>query len=282
LHQNALQIFISRNEDKNYLAGLSYANNRNRLEYGGSFYGILRYAELEGARDYGGSLHTQYSLFQQGFHLANTKLHFIADDEYTNKNTGTLSVNYSYLYQQNLRLYANELYYLSSFAKLDRGDQFLGAKAKWSTGLPFDFFFGINGKYVDSNTKELTQARGIRFSNKQFNPSEDISDFEIAALSGPFYAANAWQAGGHIKKQFDLPLYFFTFPISLRREALYVSQNHFKASDTNNYSKEFNETIGGVTIEFLLLNKYPLPISAEIIHNDNTLDEVTYRIKLDL
>lgn len=281
LGQNALQLYLSRNENQDYLTGLDYQNTLYRLEYGGGIYGIKRAEQLEGSRDYGFHAFTKYQLLQQGYHQANTKINATADDEFKDKNFYTLSLNYSYLYQKSLQLYANEHRHLSSFAKYDRGDKFLGAQGRWSGLLGYDFYLGFNAKYVDSSTENLTEARGIRFSNKTSHPAADMSDFHIAGLEQQFFARKGWSAGGDIKKQLNGSLYFFTFPISLRRESIYLSHHRYKAYDNNDRSSEFNESIAGLNLDLLILNKFPLPFSFEIIHNDNVNNEISYRVKVD-
>ena len=61
-------------------------------------------------------------------------------------------------------------------------------------------------------------------------------------------------------KTIDTPLYFFSFPISLQRESLYLKQRLYNIDFTDE-NKIYNETTLGLESDFVFFNNLELPIT---------------------
>ncbi len=280
LRFHSISAFAQRDNDRDLSAGLRYSNQRNRLNYGGMFYHVWPDTERSEGRDYGGELTAQYPLFQHGLHQLNLDARWYADDDYRNRNPFTLALSYQSSHGQPLRMWANRSYHAKLLYKQDRGDNFTGAEGAVFTALANDFYVGVNGKWVYSAASTGSAGRGIRITRSLFKLSADVTDFEMLALSSDFQVKTAWQTGATLRKQFDGSRYFFTFPFSLRREALYLNANYYQLRDFSQHDLHIGEYTLGATFDLLFLNSLPLPLSAEYIYNTDTRDPHKFRLLL--
>jgi hypothetical protein len=279
---NQFSLFVARNNDKEYLGGAKYINTKYRLEYGLGFYGITKDDDEDDERNYGGDAFAQYSLYQKGFHNLYTRLRFYLDDEHEDKNPVTIKLDYSYLEAQPLRMYPNLKAEALTYGKYDRGDNFIGGDLDFLKGFKYDIFIGGHFKYIYSDTDKNEDARGIKITDDILDPANDVTTVEMPNLSDDFYAKEVLKATATIKKQFDFYKYFFTFPISLRREAVYLDYNFYQIKDFQDKNTDVNEFIVGLRFDLLILNRAPIPISVEYINNDKAEDREKYRLIFNL
>ena len=74
--------------------------------------------------------------------------------------------------------------------------------------------------------------------------------------------------------------YFFTFPVSLRRESLVCGYNFYNLEDFTKANYNDNELKAGIVLDTLWMNILPLPITMEYRYNDNALLTEQHNIRL--
>jgi len=138
---------------------------------------------------------------------------------------------------------------------------------------------GVRSTFDGNATENQDYTRGVKFTPFQ---SDVVSDPSIVVMKNLRYNRSVKQAlvgGVNLTKQFDGRLLFFTFPLSLKRETVYATYNHFNIQDFGQSTKDFsthskfNEYTAGVNFELIVLNKLPIPIGFEYVYNKEACDE---------
>jgi hypothetical protein len=83
-----------------------------------------------------------------------------------------------------------------------------------------------------------------------------------------------------LSKVFDASLYFYSLPLSLQRESLYVQQRYYDIDYTDTINRQYNETTVGLELDLLFLHNNTIPLKMEWIYNEDVLDREQIRFIL--
>ncbi len=299
LAQNSFSLFAQRGLDEVMLAGASYNNSRYILEYGINAYAILdapdqnrTYQDLDGKlhtfgienRKYGLSSYAKLPLIKMGYLRSNLKASYYMDYDSLSREPATLSLDISQTERFGRSMFSNFESSLLGYGVYDRADMIYGGSYNISHSLGAQFYAGIGIKYSKSNASVENNSalydRGVKVSASQSSLIVDPSTIVMPALSQSFYTKEAGYIEGDIKKVFDFSSYFFTFPLSLRREVISTSYRRYLLESFSNNSIEVNEAELSITFETVLMNKLVLPLSIGVIYNDSVAEE--YQVTFDL
>ena len=149
-------------------------------------------------------------------------------------------------------------------------------------------YLSILGQYSQTDADDTVDSRGIKITNSII---EQYSDSDPTAILMPSlidtgYVKSATKVGASLQSVFNLSAYFFTFPLSLRRESVFASYNYY-ALETFVSSDDIidvNEAQLGMTFDTLWFNALPVPVSLVYIYNDNSdiADENSFKFSLGL
>lgn len=120
----------------------------------------------------------------------------------------------------------------------------------------------------DRDQGSAAERRGIKLVSKTSLVELDPSVMTMPSLDGTRYVKKVVKGSAGMKKVLNFSKYFFTFPLSLRREGLYLSYDHYAIDDFKG-SHRVNEITAGASLDALWLNSFLLPINIEYINNDN-------------
>jgi len=81
-----------------------------------------------------------------------------------------------------------------------------------------------------------------------------------------------------LAKVFDGSLYFYSFPLSLQREAFYAKQRRYEIDFSSTLQQSYDETTVGATFDLLFLHKVVVPVSIEWVHNKDVFDQDKARL----
>jgi hypothetical protein len=132
---------------------------------------------------------------------------------------------------------------------------------------------------MKSNNIDEKLERGIEIDDNWGAIQSDSVSITMPTLEETLYAKEAKVAEASIYKVFDTPLYFFSFPISLQRETLYLKQK-FYDFELMNEDRDYMETTVGLESDMLFFNKFSLPIKMEWLYNKDTEDKSLFRVML--
>ena len=280
LTQNALSMFASRNADKYTLGGASYTNTQYFLHYKVSAYGVIERPDANESvsndeRDYGLSVNVQIPFIASGHYNASLVGSYYQDYESNSREPLSLFLSMMRTEQYGVSMYPYSLYALKPYATLDRDDIAYGTDAKLSHNILNEWYFSLQGQYSKSETKdaEFGNARGIKITNSLLENygDSDPATIYMPSLRNTGYIQSAFKGSVSLQSVFNLSAYFFTFPISLRRESLYASYNYYGLEyfGSDGEIDAVNETQVGLTLDTLWMNVLPIPVSFEYIYNDN-------------
>ena len=314
LLSNAFSLFAQSGIDEVGIAGLGYANDAHLLEFGGTLYGVYKEGDTNSYHDYNATTNT-YSIYsrdiakesrkfgltaylrlpviRRGYDRGDFQLSYYQDYDNNARSPLVLSGNLAHIERYGQSMFSNYLNAVSLFGAYDRGDRSYGFEYTLSHDFPYKFYVGMALKGVRSDYErdgstvdDADYTRGVRFSNYQTSLFIDPSAVVMPSLEYTRFVKQAGVGELSLKKQFDGRLLFFTFPISLTREALYAKQRYYDIQDFGqaDFSRDlradhtvYNESTLGATLELLLMNRLSVPLSMEYIYNDNTKEPHNFR-----
>ncbi len=279
LSQNALTLNLSRDENNVSVAGLTYANSKYILEYIVSAYKVVDKSDYEDIRESGVVLGAILPFYKKGYNLATFALNYYQSYDATLREPLSFSINLSHSEAYGISMYYNYLNAGTLYSSQERDDLIYGGKYEFNHELGFASYIGISAKYskTDSDLSALEAAqknRGVKITNISYQLDMDPSTIFIPSLEASYYLKSAGYIDVSLSKVFNFSSYWFTFPLSLQREALYLKYRTYNINGFSGYKESFNEITAGVTLSTVMLNKFVIPVSFEYIHNNaNFIDE---------
>ena len=275
LTQNALNLFVSKDLNNVTIGGLGYNSALNRVNYGISAYGVLKnsYKDILGkkvdVREVGVIADARLPIYENGYYASDLKVSFYQD--YNTLNREPLSIELSlsktehYLYS----MFLNYLNAIDLYAASERGDRIYGTKYSFKYDLGAEFYFSLNAKYsiVEKNLSNAnTQKRGVKVS--AYGNTKDPSVIDMRSIYGDLYLKSAGYVDVGLAKVLNFSSYWFTFPLSLQREAIYAKYKYFNLEGFSGVRVDVNEATLGFSASVVVFNNFALPIGVEYIHNN--------------
>ncbi len=293
LTQNTLSAYVLRNLDEYTLGGMRYANNQYAIGYALSAYGILDRPDIdpgleEDKRDFGLIAEAYLPFVKRGYYSAELRANYFQDYESNSRKPLSAALDLRRSEHYGVSLYRDFLLYASPYIASDRSDNAFGGEVAYEQGLPHQFYFELSGQYSQSDAESAVDSRGIKLTKSQIVrfAESDPTTVVMPGLKDTGYVKSIAKGSVGVKKVFDLASYFFTFPISLRRESLYAAYNHYDVELFGEAveNEQVDEAVAGVTLDTLWFNVLPVPITMEYIYNNNELfaDEHNVRFRLGL
>ena len=284
LMQNSANIFLNRDDTNVTIAGVGYSSSEYLLNYSISMYGVLDKGTRENIRDNGVIANVTLPFLEAGYYYGDIQASYFQDYDTKEREPLSISVHLSKKEQYGVSFYANALNAITLYGVQDRGDMLVGGEYEFKHDLAKEFYFGSAIKYSQSNAQSNLQKRGVKLSALSLTSDRDPSTIAIASLASSYYLKSAGYIEANIAKVMHFSAYFFTFPLSLRREALYAKYRYYDLEDFTNTHAFSNEITAGITLSSVILNSFVVPISFEYVHSDSTLvsDENSVRVLLGL
>jgi len=278
--QNSLAILFSTNRQR-AVGGLSYENRAYQLEFGGKLFGVNHNNKYDssGEDDYGYSANLRLPFLAKGYYRASVSLDYIKEYNSIYRKPLTLSLDISNKKQFGISKYPNSLNSLDIFILQDRDSNSYGLSYDWFYGVGNQSYIGVNGAYLKSDEVNSHIEKGIKIDNSWNSLEDEKGKIIMPTLNGAFYTNEAKSIEFGIYKTFDTSLYFFSSPISIQRENIYMKDKIYSINFLNRDTR-YNEMIFGVESDFLLFNNFVLPIKFEYLYNKDVKDKNLFRILL--
>ena len=278
LTQNSFSTFLQRDDDTTVVGGATYANTLSSYHYALSLYAILDKDETisSAKRDFGVNIALEKVLYRKSSDSVVLSTNYMQDYYEKRRAPLTLELNLATQRRYAYSFYTNYLNALDLFVQREREDNLVGVSYSFEHDFYKESYFGfyVGGistlNYINATTAK-DDVRGVKITSIA---DEDRATLSITNLAQDYYVNNASYMKLSLKKVFNLSSYWFTFPLSLQREALYVSHTHYQL---NSFSKSqekvaIDNTKVGVTFATLFLNKLVLPLSVEYTHSKASKD----------
>jgi len=278
LMQNSLTLALGR-EDNKTVAGLGYSNNAHQLEFGASGYAVFYDDERpKERRDHGYSAYLKLPFLATGYWRASSTLEYNKEyDSY--RKPLALSLDIGNNKQFGKSKFSNHLNYLNIFSMRDRDSNTFGGSYYWMHDLGWQSYIGLNASYMKSDNINEKLERGIEIDDDWADMQKDSASITMPTLDGTLYATEAKVAEASLYKVFDTPLYFFSAPISLQRETIYLKQK-FYDFELSNENREYSQSTVGLESDILFFHNFTVPIKLEWLYNKDSEDKSLFRVML--
>ena len=292
LMQNQFGLFLLRNADEFTLGGVTYLNEQYFINYRVSAYGVIDRPDKatnvyspSDKRDYGMVADAKIDFMKYGYNYGYITGSYFEDYTSNSRKPLSASLVLGNAKHFGVSMYENFRFQVQGYGADDRGDNIYGGKAIYKQGLPSEFFFLLNSQYSKSDATTSRDERGVKLAKnviEQFKESDPSSVLMYSLNYDSYYAKEIINFGAKLTKVFNYEAYFFTFPISLRRESLYLGYNHYDLEQFNSQRIKLNQSTVGTEFETTILNSFVLPIILEYNYNDekSIANEHTFSFRL--
>jgi hypothetical protein len=281
LMQNTFNMILSVKKQRT-IGGLGYSSSAHYPEYGGIIYGVAHNDDYDHAdeSDYGYFAYVTLPLIASGYWRASSTLKSTKDYENLDRNPLDLTLDISNVKHFGLRKYPNNANALDVFASQDRNNNSFGASFYGMYAIPWQSFISISGSYMTSDSADSSKEKGIEISDDLDSVESGSAYISMPTLDDTLYAEELSTAEVGLYKTIDASLYFFTFPVSLQRETVYVKYRYYDL-DLGTDSELYSETTLGVETDFVILNNIVLPLKIEAIYNPDSEHETVFRAMIN-
>ncbi len=269
LEQNSFSIFSQRDVNAITIAGAGYSNSQYFINYTVQAYAVVDKDEYVEARDYGIVASANLPFYQRGYTKASLQASYYQDYLSDSRVPLSSALEVYRAEQFGASLRPNSLYYAKVYGAMERDDIIAGGYIKYAHDLPWEIYVSLDAQYSLTNAEKFGafEDRGVQL--RRSKSSYDPSAIAMPSLNYTSYLKEAAVAHTKIEKVFNASFYYFTFPLSLQRESIFVGYNHYDLKTLNQvYHDKVNEVTMGMMFQFVVMNKLVLPITLEYIQND--------------
>ena len=279
LFQNSLAVVLSHNNNRT-VGGLHYDNVAHQLEYGGAVYGLYKHDTFRTTdkRDAGYDAYLKLPFLASGYWRADATLAYTKNYDNIYREPMSFSLNVLNAKQYGFSKYANSLNALELFGSTDRDVNMAGGTYQFKHDLAWQSYVGARATYMKSNRVNSLEEKGIELKDEFTSLQSDKATLDVPSFSSTTYAQEVKMAELSLAKVFDGSLYFFSFPLSLQREAIYAKQRIYDIDFSNTTQRTYYESTLGTELDLLFFNKFTVPLSLEWIHNKDVVDQDKVRV----
>lgn len=272
---NLLGVYAYKIEDERYV-GFDYINERY-IPFKLNIYDSEIEEPSYSDRGYGAYLSIYGPLYKAGAHTLEVELKKYFDDENKHKSplTFTASHDYTLEFGNTIEPYFNST--LETYLKDDRDDTIYGASLNLTQHLFKETYIKGSIKSITSDVVNLNAQRGIKVYEESLTSMDD-SDIYAPGIDDDFFVKDITKSSIELSSTINLNKYFFTFPLSLNREHIYIKYNDYTYTRTKENS--FDEKIFGITFDTLFIHKLSIPIDIKYVENSISVDD--YKIVLSI
>jgi hypothetical protein len=274
LTQNSFNIFGTRDEDNVTQLGAGYSNSLYRLNYNLSLYSVVDDGGASDVREYGVIANATLPLYRAGYYSASLLATLYQDYQTKEREPLTLSLNLQRVEEFGYSMYENYINSLYISITQERDDKIYGVKYTLGSDLAYEFYLKASAKHSQT-TSDIVES-SAQVSQRGVKVSSSLSLYDTTAISMPtigssYYFKSASYAEVSLKKVFNFSSYWFTFPLSLQRESLYVNYRFYdlKRFDKSYDRVNLSEVTLGALFGVVAFNKLELPVTFEYIYSDD-------------
>ncbi len=278
LEQNFFSLYILKYEDDT-IGGFGYANSENLFNYAVDIYGVIDHAKDVRDRGFGFNGLLDYPLYRHTYKRADLEFSYHLDSDKDERSPFSVGVFYSNVKQFGYSFYPNDKNSFSLYGVNDRSDLIYGSTYNFIKGFDKEFFVGVGFQYAKSDVENpgLGKSRGVWIDNSDLSITKDPSRFVMPSLVNDIYVKDALKGKLFISKVLNQSAYYYSFPLSLRREALYAKYSYYNLA-AEQERVNVNEYTLGLTLELLLMHKSSAQVSFEYLINNDIEQTNSFRM----
>ena len=274
LTQNAMNAFVSRDDNKITIAGAGYQSALNRLNYGLYSYGVVDNSLVDSlgsevkVRDDGVMFFAKLPYYKKGYYEGSLNSSYYQDYNTLSREPFSISMSFSRHEIYGKSMYSNYLNGIEIYMAKDRGDYIYGGEYNFQHDLENELYISLDSKYSHTTSNSKFDKRGVKLSTSSWSSNLDPSAIGMKSIQFTAYTKNAGYVDVGVKKVFNFSSYWFTFPISLQREAINLNYKRFTVEGFSGNVYNIAEMRAGITASIVLMNSLVVPMHLEYIYND--------------
>ncbi len=281
LERNTLSIYTS-SLGHDTVAGIRYDNSAYALRFGLGIYGVIDHDDNVSDRGYGIDTYLRYPWLRHTYRSGDLQLDYHLDSDRHAKSPLSLRLAWQDRRQFGYALYPDSLREAALFGVDDRGDHAWGASGAWTRRIASQLYLGAGLHYARSDAgRPGYRERGILIDDTARSRLNDPSRFTMPSLQSDRYVRSAFEASTQLSKVFEGGVYFYSLPLSLRRETLYGAVHYYDLGMPQGH-QALHEYRVGMTLELLAIHKIPVPVTLELLQNDDLKNPRNFRLIFDL
>jgi len=268
LVQNSATLFVNNDINSVTMLGLSYLNTQTIIDYTLMSYAVVdKNSSIKTKRDYGLSAQADLKYLRLGFYSGDMTLSYYLD-YMQGREPIAANLNLSYARHFGVSKYYKKYASLDIYGGKERVDRFFGAKLKAQYDLFDESYLSLFTQYSQSDSQSYFNQSGVKLTSQKQSLDNDPSVVVMPSFNANAYLRYIVKGNVEFKQVFDYAHYYFTFPLSLRREAVALGYSSYKLDLYNNLHLDVHESYISLISELLLLNKVPFDFIGSYYHND--------------
>ena len=152
------------------------------------------------------------------------------------------------------------------YGKEDREEKIYGGQYRFGYDLGWESYLSLEGQYTKS------REYGAKLTS-DYDVYEDVTDIRLLGLDYTYYANRISKIGVGLEKVINMSHYFLYFPLSVRREALFMHYNSVELEGLSGNTMTIDETVYGIDFDFLFIHKLPFRASLKYVKNSESANE---------
>ncbi len=273
LSQNSGALLINRDESNTTIAGASYSNSQYLLKYSIIGYRVVESDKQEDVRKNGFIASSELPFYRRGYYSGVLGASYYQDYSAKQREPLSTTLTFSREEKYGVSMYENYLNSLSLYGARERDDKIYGAKYSFKYDVAHELYVGVEAKYSATNSaatesEAIDNSRGVKITNSSYQEDMDPSTIHMPSLDSSSYLKTASYREANLAKVMNLSGYWFTFPLSLQKEAIYAKYRQYELETFGSAKVALSEVTAGLTLSTVFLNKFVLPVNFEYITND--------------
>lgn len=266
LVQNSLNFYINRADAEEMVGGISYLSTKYLVSYALSLFSLLESNSSKSYDNfYGVSAYADYRFLRRGYYSADLVTTYYQGLS-TSREPLAVELALKKMKSFGVSKYAQEVYSASIYATKERENSFYGTKLSAQKDIYDESYLSLLGQYSYA-VYNTYQSYGIKVNSNLLSLDNDPSKVTMPSYSEVLYLKDVLKAGAEFKQVFNFSHYYFTFPVSLRREVLSMGYNKY-IFNTASSAVNVNEYFSGLTTELLFFNKVSIDLNFTYYNND--------------
>ena len=270
---NTLGFGIARDLNRYTLAQASYANSRYFADIYLDLYGVVDKPSGEKSKDFGVFASVNIPFLRHGYLKGDFRTSYYQDYQSYTREPLSAVASLEKTERFGVSMYPDFRLKGDLFYSNDRGDNAYGGALRYTQVIGNETYMHVKTKFAKSDATTPLFERGVKVIKDVFETYllGDPSSVVMPSLKETLYQKSAWKASFEARKVLNFSRYFFTFPISLRRESLIGGYNYYKLEDFRRGVQNDNELKVGILLDTYWMNLLPVLLTLEYRYNDNAV-----------
>ena len=285
LSQNSAQLFYQRDDLGIGIVGAGYTNSEYLLRYTLQLYTTVESNERYDTNDIGFMANVTLPLYQAGYYYSDIGVSYFEDYLTQTRNPLSTSLRVGIVKHYGVSMFDNYRQEIQLYGVKERNYEIYGAEYDFFHDIFDEVYVGLEAKYSYSNAQSALGAKGVKLaSSYSFEDLYEPSVLIMPSFNNVAFLQEGGYGGASIYKTFNYSKYYFTFPLSLQREALYAKYRHYKLKGFSGRTYRANESTLGVRFDSVVMNDIVVPVNFEYIYNDADFiqDKSSFRFLIGL